>query len=47
MYNTVANAILQLEYNPKLNTTNYYTHAKLGVEPEKWSAQQWKAFANH
>ncbi len=34
IYNTVADAILQLEYDPKLNTTNEYTHAMLGVEPE-------------
>ncbi len=37
--NTVADAILQLEYDPKLNTTNEYTHAMLGVEPEDLSAQ--------
>ena len=34
IHNTVADAILQLEYDPKLNTTNEYTHAMLGVEPE-------------
>jgi hypothetical protein len=35
IHNTVANAILQLDYDPKLNTTNDYTHATLGVvEPE-------------
>jgi hypothetical protein len=39
VYNTVVDAILQLEYNPKLNTTNNYTHAMLGVEPEKLNAQ--------
>ncbi len=32
-HNTVANAILRLEYDPKLNKTNEYTHAMLGVEP--------------
>jgi hypothetical protein len=47
MYNTVANAILQLDYDPKLNTTNNYTHAMLGVEPKELSAQQWKSFAHH
>ena len=38
--NTVADTILQLDYDPKLNTTNNYTHAMLGVEPEELSAQQ-------
>ncbi len=37
--NTVADAILRLDYDPKLNTINDYTHATLGVEPEKLSAQ--------
>ncbi len=40
IYNTVADAILWLEYDPKLNTTNEYTHAMLSVEPEELSAQQ-------
>jgi hypothetical protein len=40
IHNTVADAILQLEYDPKLNTTNDYTHAMLGVEPEELSAQR-------
>ncbi len=44
IHNTVADAILQLEYDPKLNTTNEYTYAMLGVEPEELSAQQWKVF---
>jgi hypothetical protein len=39
IHNTVANAILQLEYDPKLNKTNEYTHGMLGVEPEELSAQ--------
>ncbi len=47
IHNTVVDAVLQLEYNPKLNTTNEYTHAMLGVEPEELSAQQWKSFAHH
>ncbi len=47
IHNTVADAILQLEYDPKLNKTNEYTHAMLGVEPEELSAQQWKSFAHH
>ncbi len=38
--NTVAYAILQLEYDPKLNKTNEYTHSMLGVESEELSAQR-------
>jgi hypothetical protein len=45
--NTVAEAITRLEYDPKLNKTNEYTHAMLGVEPEELSAQRWKSFAHH
>ncbi len=39
IHNTVADAILQLDYDPKLNTTNNYTHVILGVEPEQLSAR--------
>ncbi len=42
-HNTVAGAILQLDYNPKLNITINNTHAMLGVEPEELSVQQWKS----
>jgi hypothetical protein len=45
IHNTVADTILQLEYDPKLNKTNEYTHAMLGVEPEELSVQQWKSCA--
>ncbi len=47
IHNTVLGTILQLEYEPKLNKNNEYTHAMLGVEPEELSAQQWKSFAHH
>ncbi len=47
IHNTVADAILQLEYDPKLNKTNEYTHAMLGVKPEELSVQQRKSFAHH
>jgi hypothetical protein len=40
-------AILQLEYDPKLNKINVYTHAMLGVEPKELSAKRWKSFAHH
>jgi hypothetical protein len=39
IYNTVADAISRLDYDPKLNKTNNYTHAMLGVEPEELSAR--------
>jgi hypothetical protein len=39
IHNTVVDAILQLDYNPNLNTTNNFT-ATLGVEPEELSTQQ-------
>ncbi len=45
IHNTVADAICWLDYNSKLNITNNYTHATLGVEPEELSAQRWKSFA--
>ncbi len=47
IHNTIADAILQLDYKPKLNITNDYTHAMPGVEPEELSTQQWKLFAHH
>jgi hypothetical protein len=39
IHNTAADVISQLEYNPKLNKNNEYTHAMLGVEPEELSMQ--------
>jgi hypothetical protein len=47
IHNTVADTVSRLEYDPKLNKTNEYTHAMLGVEPEELSAQQWKSFVHH
>ncbi len=44
---SVADANLRLEYDPKHNKTNEYTHAMLGVEPEELSTQQRKSFAHH
>jgi hypothetical protein len=46
IHSTVADTILQLEYDPKLNKTNECTHAMLGVEPEELSMQRWKSFAH-
>jgi hypothetical protein len=37
-HNTAADAILQLDYDPKLNTTNDYINTMLDVEPEESSA---------
>ncbi len=47
IHNTVADAISRLEYDPKLNKTNEYTHAMLGMDPEELSTQKWKSFAHH
>jgi hypothetical protein len=38
MHNTVADAILLLDYDPKLNITNEYTHAMPGEEYKELSA---------
>ncbi len=46
IHNKVVDAMLQWEYDPKLNKTNEYTHAMLGGEPEELSAQRWKSFAH-
>jgi hypothetical protein len=40
IHNTVVDAISWPEYNPKLNTTNKYTHAMLGVSSEEMSTWQ-------
>jgi hypothetical protein len=40
IHNTLADGILQLEYDLKLNTTNDYTHAILGVKPKELCTQQ-------
>jgi hypothetical protein len=47
IHNTVADAILRLNYDPKLNITNEYTHALLGVEPDELGTQRWKLFAHY
>jgi hypothetical protein len=41
--NTVVDAILQLEYDPKLNTTNENTHAMLGVVVGRLYSVQYKS----
>ncbi len=47
IHNTVADEILWLDCDPKLNITNEYTHAMLGVEPEELSVQQLKSFTHY
>ncbi len=53
IHNTVADAILQLEYNPKLYSTNDYTHAMLGDlrssvhNNENWSCTTGEATKNN
>ncbi len=39
VHNTVGDAILQLDNDPKLSKTNKYFHATLGVEPKELSMQ--------
>jgi hypothetical protein len=47
IHNIVADANLRLEYDPKLNKTNEYTHAMLVVETEELSMQRLKSFGHH
>ncbi len=47
IHNTVSDSISQIDNDPKLNKTNDYTHATVGVEPEELSVQPWKLFAHH
>ena len=46
--NTVADAISQLEYDPKQNLTNEYTHATLQVPMgEPTATRKWTTFSKH
>jgi hypothetical protein len=47
IHDIAVDAILRLEYDPKLNKTNEYIHAMLCVEPEELSMQRWKSFVRH
>jgi hypothetical protein len=40
IHNTVTDAVSKLEYNPKLNPTNDYTHATLGVSTKEACKQR-------
>jgi len=44
IYNTVADAISRLEYDPKLNSTNEYNHTTRGVSTKDLAHQKWNAF---
>jgi hypothetical protein len=41
IYNTVADAISQLDYDPKLNSTNEYNHATHVMSTNKEACQRW------
>jgi hypothetical protein len=41
IHNTVANAISQLDYDPKLNSTNEYNHATHVMSMNKEACQRW------
>jgi len=43
--NTVADAISQLDYDPKLNTTNEYNHATHEMSTKVASNHQWMMFS--
>jgi hypothetical protein len=49
VHNTVADAISRLEYNPKLNPTNEYTHAtvRLPTGEPSTNPSKWKTVAKH
>jgi hypothetical protein len=47
IHNTVVDKISQLEYTPKLNSTNEYTNATFGVSSEEMSAQRWTSLLHH
>jgi hypothetical protein len=49
VHNKVADAISCLEYNPALNPTNKYTHAKVRVPNGKPSTDpsKWKMVVKH
>jgi len=44
IHNTVADAISQLDYDPKLNTTNEYNHAMHVMSTKVVSNDQWMMF---
>ena len=45
IHNTVTDAISRLDYDPKLNTTNEYNHAKHVMSTKVESNQRWMMFS--
>ncbi len=41
IYNTVADAISRLDYDPKVNSTNEYNHATHGMSIKEVTSQRW------
>ncbi len=45
IHNTVADAISQLYYDPKVNLTNEYNHAMHGMSTKETASQRWLMFS--
>jgi hypothetical protein len=45
IHNTVADAISQLDYDPKVNSTNEYNHAIHGMSTKEATRQRWLMFS--
>ncbi len=45
IHNTVADAISQLDYDPKVNSTNEYNHAMHGTSTKEMTSQRWLMFS--
>jgi hypothetical protein len=45
IYNTVADAISRLDYDPKVNSTNEYNHGTHGMSTKEVTSQRWPMFS--
>jgi hypothetical protein len=45
IHNTVTDAISQLDYDPKVNSTNEYNHAMHGMSTKEVASQRWLMFS--
>ncbi len=45
IHNTVTNAIFWLDYDPKVDLTNEYNHAKHGMSTKEMTSQRWLMFS--
>ncbi len=45
IHNTVADEISQLDYDPKVNSTNEYNHATHGMSTKEMTSQRWLMFS--